>query len=243
MWSDSLYWLVSSWGRHKEGVLNTRDDVYKYGVGNVKLYHGIAMLLLVMYMLQLLTGFIMVSFVTTNLDLAFMQLYYVATSGWYVWIVRDLHMLGANLSMILLYLHVVKATSCDMLTLPRVSIWLSGTTILVLSLGVCFTGYILVTGQMSYWALIVILNLATVLPVADELIVNTFLAGSHPTSWSISRVLSLHFLLSLVVIGMVFLHLNFIHRARPSTSSAVGDSSQTLGDVAIKDLVLLAPTV
>jgi quinol-cytochrome oxidoreductase complex cytochrome b subunit len=196
-----------------------------------------------MYLMQIVTGFIMVSFISVQLDLAFMQLYYVATSGWYVWVVRDLHMLGANLSMILLYIHVVKATSADLLTLPRFSIWLTGCTILLLSLGVCFTGYILVTGQMSYWALIVILNLATVLPIFDELIVNTFLAGSHPTSWSISRVLSLHFLLALVVIAVVFLHLNFIHRARPSTSSGVSDSSYTLGDVAIKDLVMLAPTV
>ena len=59
-------------------------------------------------------------------------------------------MLGANLTMILLYAHMIKATTADLLTLPRVSIWLTGASILLLSLGVAFTGYILVSGQMSY---------------------------------------------------------------------------------------------
>ena len=59
-------------------------------------------------------------------------------------------MLGANLTMIMLYLHMIKATSADLLSFPRVSIWLSGATIMLLSLGVAFTGYILVSGQMSY---------------------------------------------------------------------------------------------
>jgi ubiquinol-cytochrome c reductase cytochrome b subunit len=192
-------------------------------------------------MIQLVTGVILVSLISLQLDIAFTHLYSILTENWYVWIVRDIHMLGSNLSMFLLYLHMMKALSADLLTIPRASIWLSGATILLLSLGVCFTGYILVTGQMSYWALIVILNLVTVIPVLDEIIVSTVLAGSHPTSWSIGRIYSLHFLLAIVTIGLVLVHLNLIHRARPSVSSALTDSSYMLSDVTLKDLLLLAP--
>jgi ubiquinol-cytochrome c reductase cytochrome b subunit len=131
-------------------LLGLRDDVYKYGVGTIKLYHGIALLLLVMFLVQLITGILLVSLISLQLDLAFTHLYYVLTSNWYIWILRDLHMLGANLSMILLYAHMIKATTADLLTFPRVSIWISGASLLLLALGVAFTGYILVSGQMSY---------------------------------------------------------------------------------------------
>ena len=196
-----------------------------------------------MFVVQLITGFILVSLISLQLDLAFTHLYFVLTSNWYIWILRDIHMLGANLSMILLYAHMVKATTADLLTLPRVSVWLSGATILLLSLGTAFTGYILVSGQMSYWALIVILNLLTVIPVLGDHVISTLLAGSHPTSWSLARILSLHFLLGLVAVALALIHLNLIHRVRPSSSSAVSDSSYLLSDVTLKDLMLLAPVV
>jgi ubiquinol-cytochrome c reductase cytochrome b subunit len=96
---------------------------------------------------------------------------------------------------------------------------------------------------MSYWALIVILNLLTVIPILGDQVITTVLAGSHPTSWSLGRILSLHFLLGLVAIGLALIHLNLIHRARPSTSSSVTDSAYLLSDVTLKDLLLLAPVL
>ncbi len=88
-----------------------------------------------------------------------------------------------------------------------------------------------------------IFNLLTVIPILGDQVIATILAGSHPTSWSLARILSLHFLLGMVVIAVILVHLNLIHRARPSSSSAVTDSSYLLSDVTLKDLILLAPVI
>jgi hypothetical protein len=65
-------------------ILGIREDAYKYGVGTIKLYHGIALLLLVMFLVQLVTGFILISLISLQLDLAFTHLYFILTSNWYI---------------------------------------------------------------------------------------------------------------------------------------------------------------
>ena len=62
-------------------MLGLRDDVYKYGVGTIKLYHGIALVLLVMFLVQLITGFLLVSLISLQLELAYTHLYFVLTSN------------------------------------------------------------------------------------------------------------------------------------------------------------------
>lgn len=218
-------------------LITAHFDLIKYGVGTIKFYHSWSFSLLVAFVLQFATGFFLVSLTVTNLDLAWFNLIALALDHYSTWILRDLHMLGANLLMLMLYLHLTKALSLDFQVHTRVASWFTGAALFLLFLAACFTGYILVCGQMSYWALIVILNLLTVIPVLDTIIVGTLLAGPFPTSWSIARVLSLHFLLGVLAFALVLLHIVFIHRGRPSSINHASDGSFTLLDVVLKDTI------
>lgn len=218
-------------------LITAHFDLIKYGVGTIKFYHSWSFSLLVAFVLQFATGFFLVSLTVTNLDLAWFNLISLALDHYSTWILRDLHMLGANLLMLMLYLHLTKALSLDFQVHTRVASWFTGAALFLLFLAACFTGYILVCGQMSYWALIVILNLLTVIPVLDTIIVGTLLAGPFPTSWSIARVLSLHFLLGVLAFALVLLHIVFIHRGRPSSINHASDGSFTLLDVVLKDTI------
>lgn len=59
-------------------------------------------------------------------------------------------MLGANLVAALVYLHTAKALSTRIHALTKLLILVSGCALFLLTLTVCFTGYVLVAGQMSY---------------------------------------------------------------------------------------------
>ena len=117
--------------------------------------------------------------------------------------------------------------------------WASGAILFVLALGVCFTGYVLVFGQMSFWALVVILNLVTVLPVVDALVILALYGATYPVDWALGRMFVLHFALGVVALGMAAIHVVFVHRAKPGGAGFWGDSNLALGDVLVKDMALL----
>ena len=136
-----------------------------------------------------------------------------------------------------LYFHLGKGLGTNLLS-PGRSTWLSGSVILLVALGACFTGYVLVFGQMSFWALIVILNLVTVIPILDELVVMGLYGASYPVDWALGRMFVLHFLLGMMAAFSVLMHLICIHRARPSNSHV--NALSNLSDVVLKDLGILA---
>jgi ubiquinol-cytochrome c reductase cytochrome b subunit len=219
---------------------SVRTDVLKFGVGNVKLAHGLALVLMSLFILQLLSGVFLVSLCTFVLDRSLDRLAELFSECWYVWLVRDLHMLGANSTLILLYFHLAKSLLYNSIGSTRIVLWLSGSAIFLLSLGTCFTGYVLVAGQMSYWALIVILNLVSVIPVIDDLIISAMLSGSSPTTVALHRFLSLHFVMSMAATAAMALHVISVHRSRPGASLGLEDGSWALSDVLTKDSLMVS---
>lgn len=92
-------------------------------------------------------------------------------------------MLGANFAVMLLFVHFGKALSFStVLSTQKALLWLTGSSIFLLSLGVAFSGYVLVAGNMSFWAALVILNLFTIFPVVGEELVQAILGGSTVSS-------------------------------------------------------------
>jgi quinol-cytochrome oxidoreductase complex cytochrome b subunit len=59
-------------------------------------------------------------------------------------------MLGANVAMCLMFLHMAKMLGTRQGSLTKTGTLLLGCLIFLLGLGACFTGYVLVCGQMSY---------------------------------------------------------------------------------------------
>lgn len=150
-------------------------------------------------------------------------------------------MVGANFVLIFLILHFLKSTSVlRVVSFQKFVIWALGFMIFLLGLGIAFSGYVLVSGNMSFWAALVILNLATILPVFGDRLVLAILHGSALTSHGLTRFLTIHFLLALVATGLAFLHLIALHRTEPGTSSSFqSDGSETLQVVFAKDLTML----
>jgi quinol-cytochrome oxidoreductase complex cytochrome b subunit len=59
----------------------------------------------------------------------------------------------------------------------------------------------------------------------------------------LARILSLHFLLGLLAIAIALVHLNLIHRVRPSSSNSISDNYYLLSDVTLKDFIILIPVL
>jgi ubiquinol-cytochrome c reductase cytochrome b subunit len=200
----------------------------------------VAFFVLIFWVIQVVSGVLLLGLLSYNLDIQFIQLLVIGADGNFVWLLRIFHMIGANWCVILLFFHFGKALGFSrILSTGTALLWLSGALIFLLSLGVAFTGYVLVSGNMSFWAALVILNIFTVIPLVGEELVFTILSGPTVNSWSIRRFSLLHFLLAVVALAVVILHLILLHRSNPSKShSDIATGDEFLIGVLLKDLAL-----
>ena len=115
---------------------------------DLSLWNSFGSVLLFLVALQVLSGFLL-SFVYTS------SFGFVSVSDAVVHLppgicVRLVHLVGASILFAGLFLHMFRAVSMA-LSLHR-RVWLSGWFLLVLIIMSAFLGYVLVWGQMSFWA-------------------------------------------------------------------------------------------
>lgn len=218
--------------------LFARHDVQLFPVSRIYLGHSIAFIALVFWVLQIITGFILLGLIAYSLEVQYVEIISIAFHGNFVWLLRLLHMLCANFVIISTLAHLGKALSFSQVASPqKFLVWLVGSVIFLLSLATAFTGYVVVSGNMSYWAALVILNLFSVVPVLGEEIVSWILSAATVTSWSIRRFTAIHFLLALASAAAFALHIILLHRTAPAKfNSEASINTETLWHVVVKDL-------
>lgn len=86
-----------------------------------------------------------------------------------------------------------------------------GVTIIITLIAISFLGYVLPWGQISYWAVAVITNLLSVIPIIGDEIVGWIWGGFSVRSPTLTRFYSFHFLLPFILMFLTIIHLVFLH--------------------------------
>ena len=130
------------------------------------------------------------------------------------WMFRIFHLNGASWFFVFLYLHIFKALFIGRYRLQRT--WVSGVSIYVALIGTAFFGYVLVWGQISFWACTVITNLVRVLPFVGKNIAMWIWGGYAVGSSTVGLFFCLHFIFPFVVCALAGLHLVRLHETGSS---------------------------
>lgn len=128
---------------------------------------------------------------------------------WSGWIIRLVHMNGASVFFFFIYLHLFRGIFYFRAVHKKV--WARGTAIIILLIAISFLGYVLPWGQISYWAVAVITNLLSVIPIVGGEVVTWVWGGFSVGSPTLTRFYSLHFLTPFILRFMVLIHLVFLH--------------------------------
>jgi quinol-cytochrome oxidoreductase complex cytochrome b subunit len=128
------------------------------------------------------------------------------------WLVRYVHMNGASMFFIVVYIHMFRGMYFGSYKNPRELLWIIGVLIFIIMMATAFMGYVLPWGQMSYWGAQVITGLFTAIPVVGESIQQFLLGGETVGDATLKRFFVLHYLLPFVLIAISFLHLSSLHR-------------------------------
>src|SRR5882724_2518731 len=164
-----------------------------------------------MLALQIITGVVLAMHYTPHVDLAFNSVETIMRDVSFGWLLRYVHANGASMFFLAAYIHMFRGMYYGSYKEPREVLWILGVILLLLMIMAGFMGYVLVWGQMSFWAATVITNLFSAIPVVGESIVTWLWGGYAVGNPTLNRFYALHYLLPFVIAGVVVLHIWALH--------------------------------
>ncbi|MBC7136564.1 cytochrome b [Oceanibaculum nanhaiense] len=161
---------------------------------------------------MLITGITLAMHYTAHTDYAFESVERIMRDVNYGWLIRYIHMNGASMFFIVVYIHIFRGLYYGSYKAPREILWGLGVLILLAMMATAFMGYVLPWGQMSFWGATVITNLFSAIPLIGESVVTWMWGGFSVDNPTLNRFFALHYLLPFVIVGLVVLHLVALHR-------------------------------
>jgi ubiquinol-cytochrome c reductase cytochrome b subunit len=124
------------------------------------------------------------------------------------WFIRALHGWGSNFMVAIVLVHMVQVFIFGAYKFPRELTWLVGVCLLLMTLGMAFTGQVLRFDQDAYWGLGIGASIASRVPLLGGAIVNVLLGGPIIAGATLARFFALHvFVIPGLLFGLVGLHL------------------------------------
>src|SRR6202140_2569941 len=163
---------------------------------------------LVVFLLQLATGIMLALTYVPSAGEAWgslQALNHQITLGWFI---RALHGWGSNFMVAIVLIHMMQVFLFGAYKFPRELTWIVGVFLLLMTLGMAFSGQVLRFDQDAYWGLGIGASIASRVPIAGPAIVKLLLGGPIIAGATLSRFFALHvFVIPGMLIGFVCLHL------------------------------------
>jgi quinol-cytochrome oxidoreductase complex cytochrome b subunit len=124
-----------------------------------------------------------------------------------VMFLRNLHRWSAHAMVFLVFAHMFKVFYRGAYRPPREFNWVIGVILLVLTLLLSYTGYLLPWDQLAYWAITIGSNLASAVPILGTKIHFLMLGGNQVNANALLRFYVLHcMILPLAAIMFIAIH-------------------------------------
>jgi len=159
---------------------------------------------------QILTGLFLAIHYTADVSLAFYRVAHITRDVNYGWLLRVVHANGASFFFVALYLHVGRGIYYSSYFFLHT--WMVGVLILFLVIATAFMGYVLIWGQISFWAATVITNLLSAIPYLGSILVQCIWGGFAVDNATLTRLFTFHFILPFIIAGLSLVHLLFLHQ-------------------------------
>jgi quinol-cytochrome oxidoreductase complex cytochrome b subunit len=165
------------------------------------------------FTIQLVTGLLLMLYYHPSIPQAYADmkdLQFVVSSGV---VLRNLHRWSANAMVLLVFLHMAKVFYRGAYRPPRELNWVVGVCLLLLTLLLSYTGYLLPWDQLSYWGTTVGSNILSSIPLVGDWLRFTLLGGHTVNANALLRFYVLHtVILPLTVILLIVIHFWRLHQ-------------------------------
>lgn len=172
---------------------------------------GSASLFLVI--LQGVTGVLLSAYYVPHPDQAYDSVQYIMNEVAFGWLIRGIHHWGATLMVVVVFLHMLRTFFYGAYKYPREFTWISGVLLLLITLGMGFTGYLLPWNQRAYWATTVGTSIVDTIPFVGPFLMEALRGGTDLSTLTLSRFYSAHiWMLPATLVGLLGVHLYLVIR-------------------------------
>jgi quinol-cytochrome oxidoreductase complex cytochrome b subunit len=168
----------------------------------------------VLFLALVLTGVILMFVYIPSVERAYLSVKDVEFTVSYGWFVRGLHRVTAHLMVAIVFLHMIRVfltgafKNGTAVNQNRPLNWIAGVALLLATLLLSFTGYLLPWDQLAYWAITVGTNIASAAPLFGEATRFVLLGGTTIEQPTLIRFYVLHcFFLPLLVLLVFSYHM------------------------------------
>ena len=175
------------------------------------------------FMILVVTGVLLMLYYHPSAPQAYTDmkdLQYVVSSGVFL---RNLHRWSAHAMVFLVFAHMFKVFYRGAYRTPREFNWIIGVVLLLVTLLLSYTGYLLPWDQLAYWAVTVGSNIASAVPLMGAKIRFLMLGGTAVNANALLRFYVLHCVI-LPLTAVIFIAVHF-WRIRKDGGIYAGDHS------------------
>ena len=159
-------------------------------------------------MIQILTGIGLALVYVPSTSEAYASLVYLNEQQPLGWFLRSLHYWSGSGMVIMVAVHMTQVFLHGAFKYPRELNWVSGVVLLLLTLGMAFTGQVMRWDADAYWGVGVGASMAGRVPAIGPYLVDLLLGGPIIGSDTLSRFFALHvFVIPGLLLAMLALHL------------------------------------
>ncbi len=185
---------------------------------NINIWYSMGSILLFLFSLQVVTGMLLLVYYVPDADKAFTSVTAIMNSVPFGWLIRLCHVVGSNMMVLILFLHMLSVLFMSSYKSPRELNWLSGFILFLLVMTLTLTGYLLPWSQLSFWATTVSTNSVGAIPYFGESLMEFLRGGVLVGPPTLGRFFALHVaILPAAVVLLIGIHLFLLQRTGIST--------------------------
>lgn len=165
------------------------------------------------FLVQVGTGIALsTTYVTSTAD-AYNSLQFITNDAFLGNLLRGMHSWGASAMVVLIGIHMARTFIMGAYKFPREMNWLTGSILLLVTLGMAFTGQLLRWDQNAVWSVVVLASQVSRAPFVGQGLAHFVLAGNTVGGATLSRFFAFHvFFIPALIFMFLGIHLFLVIR-------------------------------
>lgn len=174
------------------------------------MWGGIAYLLLIALVV---TGVLLAFYYRPSAEEAYPSIDHIVTGVTFGWLVRDVHVWGANLLVLAVLVHMGRVLFDGSYKPPRETNWLVGVLLLIVVFAFGVTGYLLPWDQWAYWTVSEGLDILGRIPLVGPAATELLRGDPIVSGATLSRFFAIHvIILPWIALGLLTLHFGLVRK-------------------------------
>ncbi|HSF80246.1 MAG TPA: cytochrome b N-terminal domain-containing protein [Anaerolineales bacterium] len=204
---------VLVWVDERLGLTAIYNTVFDRKVPKTNWWFTLGSASLFLFVIQGLTGMFLAVYYVPSPDHAYDSIQYIMNGVAFGWLIRGIHHWGASAMVLVVFIHMLRTFFYAAYKFPREITWLTGVVLLLATLGMGFTGYLLPWNQRAYWATTVGTEIPATAPFIGDFILRVLRGGYDLSAVTLARFFAVHiWFLPAVIAALIGIHLYLVIR-------------------------------